>query len=250
MKADQCELYATKLLGERVTAYSEAHSMALPQFLRDYNAKILHEQPTTSNYMISTFQSQALVWLARLMGAKRVLEIGVFVGYSTMAWSHAVGPEGTVTGFEFNADYAKQAEAAFEQNGVKKCELIVGDAVKQLPSFKPAEPYDLIFIDAQKSGYPAYLKTILANSQPGSQNRLLRAGGLIIADNALRWGLVADASEANPRRTMESSGTSEYWKSDDIKCLREYNESVHASERLEEFLCPLWDGVNLARLLD
>lgn len=109
----------------------------------------------------------------------------------------------------------------------------------------------MIFIDAQKSGYPAYLQTILASSQPGSATRLLRPGGLIVADNILRCGFVADDSEDNPWREHDfGPKRPEYWKSDDIKALRRYNELVSASDRLDNWLCPLWDGVNIARLLD
>lgn len=57
-----------------------------------------------------------------------MLEIGVFVGYSAMVWAHAVGGDGKVTGLEFNPEYAKDAEKAFEKNGVKNVEVIVGDA--------------------------------------------------------------------------------------------------------------------------
>lgn len=109
----------------------------------------------------------------------------------------------------------------------------------------------MIFIDAQKSGYPAYLNTILASSQPGSPTRLLRPGGLIVGDNILRCGFVADDSEDNPWRTFDfGAHRPEYWKSDDIKALRRYNEVVTETERVENWLCPLWDGVNITRLLD
>jgi predicted O-methyltransferase YrrM len=120
-----------------------------------------------------------------------------------------------------------------------------------LPALSPAEPYDLIFIDAQKSGYPAYLQTILNASKPGATNRLLRPGGLILGDNILRCGLVADDSEDNPWRFYDfGPHRPEYWKSEDIKALRKYNEIVSEANRLENWLCPLWDGINIARLVD
>lgn len=67
-----------------------------------------------------------------------------------------------------------------------------------LESLEPAEPYDIVFIDADKSGYPNYLHKILSRSQPGQAHRILKPGGLIVADNVLRKGLVADRSDANP----------------------------------------------------
>lgn len=59
-----------------------------------------------------------------------VLEIGVYVGYSSLVWSHAVGPEGNVTGLEFNEEYAKKAKETFEKNGVRNVEVVVGDALE------------------------------------------------------------------------------------------------------------------------
>lgn len=201
-----------------------------------------------------------------------MLEVGVFVGYSAMVWAHAVGPEGKVTGLEFNPDYGKKAEEAFEANGVKNVEIIVGDALEScvslcpppppscysqltnpsLPKLNPSEPYDLIFLDAQKSGYPAYLSNILAQSAPGSANRLLRPGGLIVADNVLRRGLVADESADNPagEERARAQAQSEYGGDRDLERIREYNSVLAGSERVETFLMPLFDGVSLARLVD
>ena len=109
----------------------------------------------------------------------------------------------------------------------------------------------MIFIDAQKSGYPEYLKTVLESSQPGAKNRLLRPGGLIVGDNILRCGFVADDSENNPWREYDfGPHRAQYWKSPDILALRKYNDIVTDTGRLENMLLPLWDGVNIARLLD
>lgn len=113
------------------------------------------------------------------------------------------------------------------------------------------EPYDIIFIDAQKSGYPTYLQTILDKSTPGSQ-RLLRKGGLIVADNVLRRGLVADDSDANPyaAKDQKTKNKSEYETDNDLDYLREFNDAVIDSSRIESFLMPLYDGVGMARLMD
>jgi predicted O-methyltransferase YrrM len=217
--------------------------------------------------MISNFQGQCHVFLAHTIGAKRVLEIGVYVGYSSLVWAHAVGPEGKVTGLEFSDEYAKLARDAFEKYGVKNAEVIQGNALQtyeflvwftpiifinltdSLPELNPEEPYDLIFIDAQKSGYPEYLRQILAKSQPGSSSRILRKGGLIVGDNVLRRGLVADDSSDNPW-SQGHQQRSEYETDRDLEYLREFNDLMHQSDRLEAFLMPLFDGFGLGRLLD
>lgn len=177
----------------------------------------------------------------------------MYLGFSSMAWSHAVGPSGTVTGLEFNPEFASKSEAAFKTNSLSNITLHIGDGLETLPSLNPEDPYDVIFIDAQKSGYPAYLATILEKSQPGAPGgqRLLRKGGLIIGDNALRRGLVADDSDKNPHRPQAVKPGEDYrGQHEDVGKVREFNDAVKANARLEAFLLPLWDGLNLARLVD
>jgi predicted O-methyltransferase YrrM len=89
----------------------------------------------------------------------------------------------------------------------------------------------------------------LEKSQPGSTSRLLRKGGLIVGDNVLRRGLVADDSEANPW-TKKLANKSEYETDSDVICMRKFNAAMHNNDRLEAFMMPLFDGFGLARLLD
>ncbi|KND86228.1 O-methyltransferase MdmC [Tolypocladium ophioglossoides CBS 100239] len=251
MKDESPILYPNERVGERISAYAKAYTTGIPKHIIEYHGHIRETMPKTANYMVSISQAQAMLFLTKTFGAKRILEVGVYVGLSSLIWSHAVGPDGQVTGLEFDPSFAKSAEEAFQKQGVKNVQVIVGDALETLPTLAPTEPYDMIFIDAQKSGYPEYLNTILKSSQPGSQRRLLRQGGLILGDNILRCGFVADDSEDNPWREFDfGPQRREYWKSEDIKALRRYNEIVSKTDRLENWLCPLWDGVNISRLLD
>ncbi|KAJ3493049.1 hypothetical protein NLG97_g4985 [Lecanicillium saksenae] len=251
MHDDSPVLYQNLAMGARVGRYAEDHSTDIPQDIVQYRDHIRETMPGTANYMVSVAQAQALHFLAKTVGAKRVLEIGLYVGLSSLVWSSAVGNDGKVTGLEVDASFAAKARQNIQNHGVENVEVIVGDALETLRSLAPDEPYDIIFIDAQKSGYPEYLGTILESSQPGSKNRLLRAGGLIIGDNVLRCGFVADDTESNPWRNFDfGPHRKEYWKSEDVRSLRKYNKAVLDSERLENWLCPLWDGMNLTRLLD
>ena len=116
-------------------------------------------------------------------------------------------------------------------------------ALFRLPKLNPSEPYDLVFIDADKTGYPGYLKQLLELSQPDSSNRLLRPGALIVSDNVLRRGLVADD---------KALGDDEL-QGDQLKnvlAVREFNDLSLINPRLETFVLPLWDGVNVSRLVD
>jgi predicted O-methyltransferase YrrM len=92
-----------------------------------------------------------------------------------------------------------------------------------------------VFIDADKTSYPAYLSLILSLSSP----RLLRPSGIILADNILRRGLVADSSPANP--WVAKAKTEKTWRERDMKALDEFNKAMEGSERVETFLMPVFD---------
>ncbi|EKJ77195.1 hypothetical protein FPSE_02645 [Fusarium pseudograminearum CS3096] len=242
MKDNCVPLYTSHQLGKTVSNYAEQHSTALPKYLTDYHADISANR-SDSNYMSSLFQSQYHTFLAKSTGAKRVLEIGVYVGFSALVWADAVGPDGLVTGLEFEPEYAELSKKVFKANNVKNIDIVVGPAAETIPKLNPSEPYDLVFMDADKTGYPGYLKQLLELSKPGSTNRLLRPGALIVSDNVLRRGMVvvdnAVSDDGLPADQLDS-----------ILAVREFNEMALKSSRLETFLLPLWDGINLSRLVD
>jgi predicted O-methyltransferase YrrM len=129
MKTSAPSLYPNAAVAERVTSYSQNHSLALPREITDYHAHVTETEPK-SNYMISNFQAQAHVFLARTIGARRVLEVGVYVGYSAMAWSHAVGVQGRVVGLEFSPNYASMARKALRERGFENVDVVEGDALQ------------------------------------------------------------------------------------------------------------------------
>ncbi|GAO16341.1 uncharacterized protein UV8b_00301 [Ustilaginoidea virens] len=243
MKDGHTNLFDDPSTGDKVTQYADAHSTPLPAHLTEYHAHMCQSRPD-AEMLSSVFQSKLHCFLARALGAKRVLEIGVYVGYSLMLWAHAVGPGGFVTGLEYDPRLAELAETAVARQGISNTEIIVGDGAETLPKLRPSAPYDIVFLDADKSGYPNYLSVILANSQPGSTGRLLRPGGLIVADNVLRAGHVAD-----PTRTDRRISDEKVWNRN-IEALRQFNDDVARETRLESVMLPLWDGVSLIRLLD
>ncbi|EOO02696.1 putative o-methyltransferase family protein [Phaeoacremonium minimum UCRPA7] len=248
MKDNLTVLYPNPETSQKVAEYSVSKSLVLPEYIRRY-----HEYGLTTSvpdYMISTYQGSFLVWLARTLGAKRILEVGVYIGFSSLCWAHAAGPDGFVTGLEYSEEYANQARAAFEKNGVKNVEVVVGDGLETISTIDRSKSYDLIFIDAQKTGYPRYLELILEHSQPGAANRLLKPGGVIVADNVLRRATVADPTPNNPHYVREiEKNTIEGTKSN-LEGLHKFNDRVANDPRLEGFLLPLFDGLSLARLLD
>ncbi|KAK8920716.1 putative caffeoyl-CoA O-methyltransferase 2 [Metarhizium anisopliae] len=249
MKGGYTRLFDDQASGDKVSEYADAHSTPLPAHITAYHAHASASRHD-SEMLSSNFQSKLHLFLARSIGAKRVLEVGVYVGYSAMLWAHATGPDGLVTGLEYSPELAKIAQDALAKEGINNVEIIGAENEKltcaptSLPKVSPSTPYDIIFLDADKPGYSNYLSIILANSQPGSKNRLLRPGGLIIADNVLRRGHVADPSKTD--REVEDA---DLWNLH-IEAVRKFNDQVVGEKRLESFLTPLWDGLSMIRLVD
>ncbi|KAG6359232.1 hypothetical protein INS49_012753 [Diaporthe citri] len=234
MQENVAKLYPNPETSAKVLDYSISKSTNLPDWL------------------LNTYEAQALVFLSRLVGAKRVLEIGVYIGFSAMAWSHGVGKDGQVVGLELSEKYARMAGKAFKDNGVENVDIKIGDAVESLASLESSEPFDLIFLDANKDAYPKYLELILSKSAPGSPpgRRLLKAGGLIVADNVLQQATVADPTPSNPNYVEGVAHFGEQRVRELNAALHEFNDKLVAEPRLEAFLVPLFDGLGLARLLD
>lgn len=122
-------LYSNDDVTKSVTDYAAAHSESLPSHITDYHASTVANHPR-SEYLTSNLQSQLHTFFARSIGAKRVLEIGTYVGYSAMVWANAVGEDGVVTTLEFSPEYAEAATKAFQANGVNNAKIIQGDAIE------------------------------------------------------------------------------------------------------------------------
>lgn len=129
MKTGVSSLYPNQTVAERVTEYSQGHSTSLPKHITDYHGWVEKNHPRAA-YMISDFQGQYLVFLAHTIGAKRVLEIGVYVGYSALVWAHAVGNDGIVTGLESSKEYVTMSRDAFERLRVENVDIVEGDAIE------------------------------------------------------------------------------------------------------------------------
>lgn len=249
MQENIVKLYPNPETSAKVMDYSITKSTPLPDWLLKYH-KWGCESTKVPEFLISTFQAQMLVFLARIVAAKRVLELGVYVGFSGMVWSHAVGKDGKVVGLELSDEYADIARGAFADNGVENVEVKIGDAVESLAALESPEPFDLIFLDANKDAYPKYLDLILQKSKPGQAGRLLKPGGLIVADNVLRKAIVADATPSNPAYVEDVEKNGEERSKALVRALHEFNRKLASEPRLESFLMPLFDGLGMARLVD
>jgi predicted O-methyltransferase YrrM len=136
---------------------------------------------------VSAQHGKLLYLIATLRRARRVLEIGTLAGYSTINLARAVGPDGSVVSLEYEPRHADVARANLEAAGVgDRVEVMVGAALDTLPSLVGAEPFDLVFIDADKENNVAYVEWAI---------KLGGAGSVIVVDNITRSGRVLDPAD-------------------------------------------------------
>ena len=170
-------------------------------------------------------QAQLIALLIELGGARRVLEIGCFTGYGTLAMALALPPDGRVLTLDVNPQWAELGRRAWREAGVEdRIETRFGVALESLDRLLAdgaAGTFDLVLIDADKKSYDAYYERSLT---------LVRPGGLILLDNVLWGGLVADP--ANRDHQTES--------------LRALNAKLHADPRISLALVPIGDGLTIA----
>jgi len=141
---------------------------------------------------VSAAQGKFLHILAKVHGAKRILEIGTLGGYSTIWLARALPDDGRMITMEIDPKHAAVAKANLERAGVgDKVEVLVGNALDLLPELERREqvPFDLFFIDADKVSIPTYFESALRMSRPGS---------LILVDNVVRNGAVIEEDSTDP----------------------------------------------------
>ena len=135
---------------------------------------------------VSAPQGKLLHLLARIAGARRILEIGTLAGYSTIWLARALPPDGRLISLEFDPRHADVARANIAKAGFSApVDVRVGRAIDLLPALEGDEPFDFVFIDADKRSTPEYFEWAL---------KLTRTGGLIVVDNVVRNGAVVDGS--------------------------------------------------------
>jgi predicted O-methyltransferase YrrM len=175
---------------------------------------------------ISPDQAAFMQLLARALGVKNYLEIGVFTGYSALALALALPDDGRLTALDASEEWTNIAKRRWAEAGVAgKIDLRLGPAARSLDALiaegrKGA--YDFAFIDADKENYELYFERCLA---------LVRPGGVICADNTLWDGAVVDESDTDA----------------DTEAIRAFNRARHADERIDLCLVPIADGLTLAR---
>lgn len=166
-------------------------------------------------------EAALLTMLARLVGARRALELGTFTGYGAISIARGLDDGGRLTCLEVEEEYAAIARRNLEDAGVAaRVEIIVGPALESLRAM-PAEPtFDYVFLDADKTGYPDYYEEIVPR---------LRPGGLLLIDNVLLGGRVTDPQEDRER------------------VIDALNDHVTADERVDSVMVLVADGLTFVR---
>ncbi|MDO0929809.1 class I SAM-dependent methyltransferase [Streptomyces sp. TG1A-8] len=190
--------------------------------LRELNAQL----PGGPSLQVMAEEGQLLSLLVRLTDAARVLEIGTFTGYSTLCMARALSPGGQVVTCELNPKWIEIAASYWDRAGVSdRIDARVGDAHDTLAGLHEEHGeggFDLAFVDADKAHYPEYYETCL---------HLVRPGGLIVLDNTLFFGRVADPAATDP----------------DTCAVRDLNKLLRDDERVELSLLVMADGITLVR---
>jgi predicted O-methyltransferase YrrM len=178
-----------------------------------------------SNFQIPPEQGQLLQLLIRMTGARRVIEVGVFTGYSSLAMALALPPDGRITACDISDEYTRTARRYWAEAGVTgKIDLRIAPAKETLDGLiasRESGTFDFAFIDADKTGYAGYYEQCL---------KLIRSGGVMALDNMLSRGRVLDNSITDP----------------DVSALRQMNEFIRGDQRVDALLLPLGDGLTLA----
>ncbi|MES2936034.1 MAG: class I SAM-dependent methyltransferase [Pseudomonadota bacterium] len=213
----------TLLADDGLYDYVLAHS------LREHPEQAALREATRSHpragMQIAPEQGQFMAMLAKLVGARRAIEVGVFTGYSALSVALALPEDGRLLACDISEEYTQIGIPFWQRAGVAhKIDLRLAPAAQTLQSCLDAGEaglYDFAFIDADKTGYDAYYELVL---------QLLRPGGLVVVDNTLWHGAVAHPAD-----------------SDDTRALQTLNAKIHADQRVDMVLLPFSDGVTLAR---
>ncbi|WP_327006310.1 O-methyltransferase [Dactylosporangium sp. NBC_01737] len=212
-------------LTDALHAYVVANGSEPDDLVRDLIAETAAALPHDAGMQVAPEQAALLTLLTRITGARRALEIGTFTGLSSIAIARGLADGGRLTCLDVSEEFTSMARRYWRRAGLDdRVELRIGPAAQTLAAL-PAEPHlDLVFIDADKTGYLGYWEAVVPRTRPG---------GLILVDNVLRHGHIIDPDPGD-------EGT---------LAMVEFNRRVLADDRVDSMILPIADGLTLARRL-
>ena len=200
--------------------YIIEHSENLTNVQKDilnYNISLGDQQ----RLQISISQAQFLQTLIKISNIKKILEVGSFTGFSALSMALALPPDGHVISLDKNSEFSNTARSFYEKANEKRIEQIIKPALESLNELKNSKKiFDLVFIDADKENYLNYYEICID---------LINKGGIIIIDNVLWHGEVADKSK-NDKFT---------------NIIREFNKHVKQDNRITKNIIPIGDGLTI-----
>ena len=213
-------------LSAALHGYLVEHGTPPDAILRELTAETRERVGPMSMMQIAPEQGHLLAFLVRLIGARTVLEIGTFTGYSALCMARAMPPDGELVCCDVSTEWTAVGIPFWERAGVReRIDLRIAPAVDTLDTLIAvggSGTFDMAFVDADKEASLDYYERCL---------QLLRPGGLVMFDNTLWSGSVADPADQDA----------------DTIALRELNRTLHADQRVSISLVPIGDGLTLAR---
>lgn len=201
-----------------IEAYAEAHTTPPPPLLVEL-AEETHRSLDSPGMMVGNVEGRLLEMLVFATGARRVLEIGTFSGYSALSMAAALPPDGRIVTCDVEPRHAEVARRFFDRSPwADRIEIRLGPALETLETLDG--PFDLVFVDADKVNYANYYEAVLPK---------LAERGLIVVDNTLWSGRVLDEADT----------------SEDTVAIRAFNDHVRADARVVVVQLPVRDGVTL-----
>jgi caffeoyl-CoA O-methyltransferase len=207
-----------QLVDPDIESYAEEHTTSESGIIKKLIER--SEQELDHTDMLSgRVVGRLLAMLVKISGARRVLEVGMFTGYSALCMAEALPEDGTLITCELNEHYKAIAQSAFEESDHgHKISMEMGPALETIAGFN--QTFDFIFLDADKVNYANYYKAVLP---------LLNAGGLLVIDNVLWSGEVLEPTDEK------------------AQAIEKFNKMISRDERMEQVILTVRDGVTIAR---
>lgn len=210
-----------EFIDEALANYANAHSSEEPQILKKLNRET-HLKMMQSRMLSGHLQGRLLSLLSHLTRPKCILEIGTYTGYSAICLAEGLAEGGILHTIDNNPERDAFVNRFIDEAKMTdKIRTYIGDARFVIPTI--TGEFDIVFIDADKSGYAEYYDLIIDRVKPG---------GIIITDNVLWSGKVIEPVKAND---------------EDTRLICVYNEKIAADSRVEVVLLPIRDGISIAR---
>ena len=203
----------------KIEEYAEEHTSPNGE-LFERLAEETREKTTAPQMMVGRIEGQFLATLVRLSGARRILELGTFTGYSSISMASALPPDGKIITCDVDPEATGIARRYMDESGYgDRIDIRLGPALETIATLEG--PFDLVFIDADKPNYEAYYEAVLP---------LLAENGLVIADNVLWSG-----------RVVEDDGD------ESTRAIKDFNEHVRTDERVTSVMLSVRDGMTLVQ---